>query len=127
MIRPLRKYHFAIWSILAVLLPMVFIVAILVRPPGQSAPTYGDDTFSAKIESKTDSSSIITVNVLSPLKTPSCVAILSTHSRETVLGTLNRSGVYNFIVPKVEQGATLNLRDAIRQRSIMSIPLTEND
>ena len=125
MIRPLRKYHFTIWSILAVLLPLVYIVAILVRPPGQSTVKYGDDTFSATIESKTDSTSIVTVNVLRPLKTPSCVAILSTPSRETVLGTFDRPGVYNFVVPKVDQVATLNLRDAVHQRSIMSIPLTE--
>lgn len=125
MIRPLRKYHFAIWRFLAVLLPLVFIAAILVRPPGQSAHKYGNDTFSATLESKTDSTSVVTINVLRPVKTPSCVAILSTPSRESVLGTLNQPGVYTFVVPKVEQGATLNLRDAVRQRSIVSIPLTE--
>jgi hypothetical protein len=127
MIRPLRKYHLAVWRFLAVLLPLVFIAAILVRPLGHSGVKfkYGDDTFSATIESKTDSTSVVTVTVLRPVKTPSCVAILSTPSRETVLGTLNRPGVYTFVVAKGEQDATLNLRDAIRQRSIMSIPLTE--
>jgi hypothetical protein len=32
MIRPLRRYHYYLWRVLAILLPVLFILAILWRP-----------------------------------------------------------------------------------------------
>jgi len=32
MIKPLRTYHFFIWRILALVLPILFVLAILLRP-----------------------------------------------------------------------------------------------
>ena len=38
MIRPLRRYHYYLWRMLALLLAVVFILAILWRPVSISSP-----------------------------------------------------------------------------------------
>ena len=127
MIKPLRKYHFVIWHILAVLLPLFFIAAILFRPVTPSWKAIGSNEISARIESNTDSTSLITLDVGKFIKTPSCAVILSNPSREWVLGTLDRQGVYTFVTPKIEPPATLKLWDAIHHSSIGSIALTQKN
>ena len=126
MIKPLRKYHFVIWHVLAVLLPLFFIVAVLFRPVAPSGKATGNNKFSATIESNTDSTSLVTLDVGKFIKTPSCVVILSNPSREWVLGTLDRQGIYTFVTPKIELPATLKLWDAIHDSSIDSVALTQN-
>jgi hypothetical protein len=125
MIKPLRKYHFVIWHSLALLLPLFFVMAILFRPSDPSSIEIGSNAFSATIESKTDSTYLVSLDVGKFIKTPSCVVILSDPSRELVLGTLDRQGIYTFVTPKIELPATLKLWDAIHHKTIDSVPLTQ--
>jgi hypothetical protein len=126
MIKPLRKYHYMVWRLWAVLLPIAFVVAITVRPVHTPAMKADEETFTAKITANTDSTFVVTIQVGKPIKVPSCVAILSSTKKDLVLGTLDRQGVYNFNIPTFEGPAHLNLVDAIRQKTITKIPLTKN-
>ena len=126
MIKPLRKYHFVIWHILAVLLPLFFIAAIVFRPFAPSGKAIGGNEISARIESNTDSTSLVILKFGKFIRTPSCVVILSSPSTEWVLGTLDRKGIYTFLTPKFEPPATLKLWDAIHHTSIDSVALTQN-
>ena len=117
--KPLRKYHFVTWHLLAGLLPLIFVMAIVVRPA--TPLKISDDTIdlSATIDSHTDSTSVISINV-GDIKGVSCVAIVSNQSHETVL-TLNGGGVHKFIISKIDPPFTLKLCDTIHKRSITSI------
>ena len=127
MIKPLRKYHYMIWRLWAILLPIGFVIAIVVRPAIRSTENVDEEAFTANIAPATDSTSVITILVGKPIQEPSCVVILSSPQNETVLGTLNRQGRYNFIVPTFDGAGTLNLVDAIRQKKIANIPLSKNN
>ena len=127
MIKPLRKYHFVIWHFLALLLPLFFIMALLFRPSDRSSAEIDRNSISATIELNTDSTYVITLDVGKFIKAPSCVVILSNPSRELVLGTLDRQGIYTFTTPKVGLPASLKLWDAIHDKSIDSVPLIQKN
>lgn len=42
MIRPLRRYHYYVWRLLALLLPLLFILAILWRPVQKDEREHGE-------------------------------------------------------------------------------------
>jgi len=126
MIKPLRKYHYMVWRLGAVLLPIAFVAAITVRPVHPPTMKMDEEAFTANIAADTDSTFVVTIQVGKPIKVPSCVAILSSAKNDRVLGTLDRQGVYNFNIPAFEGPAHLNLVDAIHQKTITRIPLTKN-
>jgi hypothetical protein len=126
MIKPLRKYHYIVWRLWAILLPLAFVVAITVRPVHPLVMKADEEAFTAKIVADTDSTFVVTIQVGKPIKVPSCVAILSSTKKDLVLGTLDRQGIYNFNIPAFEGPAHLNLVDAIHQKTITKIPLTKN-
>lgn len=126
MIKPLRKYHFLVWRLWAVLLPIAFVVAIIVRPVQAPTRKVDEEAFTANIVTNNDSTFVVTIQVGKPIKVPSCVAILSLSQKDVVLGTLDRQGRYNFTIPTFDGPAILNLVDAIHQKTIMKIPLTKN-
>lgn len=126
MIKPLRKYHLVVWQVLAALLPLAFVMAIVVRPVTSLNVSGNTKELSATIDPHTDSTSIIIINV-GAIKGPSCVAILSNQSQETVLGTLNERGPHVFIIPKIEEPSRLKLWDAFRKKAINSIPLGQKN
>ena len=126
MIKPLRKYHYMVWRLGAVLLPIAFVVAIIVRPAQTPTIKADEEAFTANIVASNDSTFVVTIQVGKPIKVPSCVAILSSTKKYVVLGTLDRQGVYKFIIPTFEGPADLNLVDAIHQKTIAKIPLTKN-
>jgi hypothetical protein len=128
MIKPLRKYHYMVWRLWAILLPIGFAVAIIVRPASPSARTEkdGDQAFTANIASATDSTFVVTISVGRPIEVPSCVVISSSPDKEMLLGTLSRQGRYTFVVPAFDGVSSLNLVDPIHQKRIATIPLSKN-
>jgi hypothetical protein len=114
-----------VWRLLAVLLPLVFVAAIIVRPVHAPTTKVDEEAFTANIVADTDSTFVVTIQVGKPIKVPSCVAILSSTQKDVVLGTLDRQGVYNFSIPTFEGPAHLNVVDAIHQKKITKIPLTK--
>ena len=115
-----------VWRLGAVLLPIAFVVAIIVRPAQTPTIKADEEAFTANIVASNDSTFLVTIQVGKPIKVPSCVAILSSTKKYVVLGTLDRQGVYKFIIPTFEGPADLNLVDAIHQKTIAKIPLTKN-
>ena len=115
-----------VWRVWAVLLPIAFVAAIFIRPVHPPTMKTEEEAFTANIAIDTDSTFVVTIQVGEPIKVPSCVAILSSTTKDVVLGTLDRQGVYNFITSKFEGPAHLNLVDAIHQKTIKKIPLTKN-
>jgi len=87
----------------------------------------GERAFTANIAPGTDSTFVVTITVGRPINVPSCVAILSLPQKEIVLGILNRQGRYSFIVPSFDDAGTLNLVDAIHQKTIANIPLSKSN
>jgi hypothetical protein len=123
MVKSLRQYHYLIWRLWAILLPIAFLTAIALRPE-LPLPNEGDETaFTAILSPDTDSTLVVTVTLGKPIKVASCVAILSSAQKEIVLGTLDRPGRYRFIVPSFDGEGTLNLVDAIHKQRIGTLPL----
>ena len=127
MIKPLRKYHFIIWRVLAFVLPVLFIAAIVVRPPLPGNVTNIKDTFVAELRTLTDSTSAIQIRVTKPLALPSCLVFHTIGSREILLGKLGHQGAHTFVIPTPEQHVTLKLYDAIHEKTITSFTLTSNN
>lgn len=121
MIRPLRKYHFLIWRLLAFALPFAFVAAFIVRPPLPGFESISKDTFYTERQVLSDSTSMIVITVNKPLTVPSCLIFHVTQSKEILLGKLDHQGTYEFIIQSQEQDVTLKLVDAIHQQVITSI------
>jgi len=115
------------WRLLALLLPLFFITAVVIRPSVPSSKVFPHSAFGATIESNTDSTYLVTIEVERVIKAPSCVIILSNTTKELALGVVDRQGTYSFITEKVELPATLKLWDAIHHRVIESVPLIKKN
>ncbi len=127
MIKPLRKYHFFIWRILAVLLPVTFVAAILLRPNSFVDHQQKENDFSFSIKTLTDSTAQIKINVKNALKVPSCLVYASLSSEDVLLGKIENRGLHNFeIKTQVEKSVSIRLYDAVHQREIMHAQLTVN-
>jgi hypothetical protein len=126
MIRPLRKYHFFIWHLQALVLPVVFVTAFIVRPSLPDVEASAKDTFYAERKTLSDSTSMIVISVNKPLTVPSCLIFHVTRTKETLLGKLDHQGMYEFIIQSPESTVTLKLIDPIHQQMITSIKLNDN-
>jgi hypothetical protein len=124
MIKALRKYHFLLWHVWAFLLPLLFITAIVVRPPSPENATAAKDTFVAELKSLTDSTALVQITVIKPLTVPSCIVFNSVGNKDILLGKLDRQGPYEFVIPRSGQNVILRLYDAIHKQTIVSFTLT---
>jgi hypothetical protein len=119
MIRPLRNYHFLIWRGLAIVLPIAFTMALVFRPASKNLlPSEKDFEFNI---SATDSLSSISIDVLNPLQSASCVAYAySANEKKYLLGNLTKTGHYSFrcSAPIVR----ISLYDVIREKEIVTHP-----
>jgi hypothetical protein len=117
MIKPLRKYHFIVWRVFALVLPIAFTMALVLRPISRnSLPNEKDFEFNIVA---TDSHSSISVDVFNPIQAASCVVYAhSADEKKYLLGSLNNTGHYSFrcSAPIV----SVSLYDAIRQREIIT-------
>jgi len=123
MIRPLRKYHFVIWCFWAVCLPIALGLAIIVQPQLPTNLRNVKNTFQAELKSMTDSTSLIRINVLKPISSPSCLVFSTVGNRDILLGKLDHQGPYTFIISNPKQDVILKLYDGIHKKTITSITL----
>jgi hypothetical protein len=124
MIRPLRKYHIVVWHVLALLLPLGFIMAIAFRPPVPVDTLSPDETFVTYLEAGSDSTSILTVVVTRPLTVPSCLVYNQVDGRNVLLGAIHGQGTYPFVLTRPYSSLTVKLYDAIGQDTIATITIT---
>lgn len=125
MIRPLRKYHFFIWRLLAIALPVAFVAAFIVRPPLPDVEPIATDTFYTERKILSDSASMIVITVNKPLTVPSCIIYHVTPKKEILLGKLDHQGTYKFVIDSPERDVTLKLFDPIHQKVITYINLND--
>ena len=148
MISQLRKRHLTIWTILAVLLPVGFVVATLSIPPSATVRTLTTSTQPAlptvlasqetpelKLNRRTASQADqqqLEVVIKQPLTSASTLVYLATDPRSTdakqgiLLGRLGSKGVYRFVVPSgqsAEKGWKVLLYDVIKGQTIQTILL----
>ncbi len=117
MIRPLRKYHFLVWRVFALVLPIAFTMALVLRPISKNSLPHEKD-FEFNIVT-TDSLSSITIDVFNPVQAASCVVYAhSTDEKKYLLGNLTRTGHYLFrcSAPIV----SVSLYDVIREKEIIT-------
>jgi len=128
MIRPLRRYHFFIWGILAVFLPIMFCLAIFLRP--DAPPQYermNKDDFSFTMKKLTKNVGQLTIELKNSLSVPSCVVYLSSPSQNVLLGTIEQIGSYHFDIPVFEKAVTVRLYDPIHKKEITQAEVFYNN
>jgi hypothetical protein len=127
MIRPLRTYHFYMWQGLAVLLPVIFCLAIVLRPDSPSE--YGKvekDDFSFTITKLSNDAGRLTVELKNSLKVPSCLVYLSSPPQNLLLGKIDQVGSYHYDIPLRTQVVSIQLYDPIHTREITRVELSYN-
>lgn len=117
MIRPLRKYHFIVWRVFALVLPIGFTMALVLRPISKdSLPS--EKNFEFNIVA-TDSLSSISIDVFNPIQAASCVVYAhSAGEKKYLLGSLNGAGHYLFQCSSPI--VSVSLYDAIREKEIIT-------
>jgi hypothetical protein len=128
MIRPLRSYHFFIWRVLAVVLPVLFCLAIVLRP--KSRPGYGKvkkEKFSFTITKLSNDTGRLTIELNNSLKVPSCVVYLSSASQNQLVGKIDQVGSYHFDIPLNDQPVNIQLYDPIHKREITRQEVSYNN
>ena len=123
MIRPLRKFHFITWHLLALLLPVAFILAIALRPGIAERVLHAGEPFLMDIRNTTDSTSLLVITVARPLEVPSCLVFITIKGKEFLLGKLDHQGQYSYEIPAPDQQVALRLYDPIGKKTIKSISL----
>jgi len=123
---PLRKYHAVIWRILAVLLPVIFCLAIMSRPEYFSAYDNKVNSFSFEVTKLTNTTGQLTVNLTSPLRSPSCLVYISSHLKKILVGKIDHQGAYQFTIPVEGDQAIIVLYDPIQKKEITRAVLTYN-
>jgi hypothetical protein len=127
MIKPLRHYHFVTWHILAVALPLTFILALIQRPTQPHIVPETEGRFTLKIQDQTDSTATLTILVGKPLTIPSSLVYLSSSSGEILLGKLESQGSYTFIIPASGEKRSIRLYDAIHKQTITTLDLKHGE
>lgn len=123
MIKPLRKFHFIFWRIWAVLLPFVFIAAILFRPPAGTYARNIKAQFSADLDHVNDTTSLLRISIRGHLSIPSCLVFRHFHGEKILIGRLNHPGAYAFEIPREDGQALVELYDPIHQARIAMLTL----
>ena len=117
MIKPLRTFHFFLWRIVALVIPVLFALAVIFRPTSSERDHLPED-FSWRTEHDSDSTLNILVSVKSPLRVPSCLLYGEGERGRILLGQLDSMGDYKFNAPTTI--TQLLLFDEIHQKEITS-------
>jgi hypothetical protein len=116
-----------LWRILAVILPVLFVLAIWLRPASGENYISVEKDFSFGLEVLSDSTSQVNIDVKNALKVPSCVVYASVGAQNILLGTLGQKGTYQFeIENKSHDDIQLRLYDALHKKEIITVSLTDN-
>lgn len=115
MIKSLRTYHFSIWRVFALALPIAFTMALVLRPMSTQS-TVGQNKFTFDLKRSKDES-IIGVHLTNALQSPSClIYALPKSGEKKLLGTIHRPGEHVFTYSGKIIG--VQLFDLIRQKEI---------
>src|SRR5688572_17236143 len=98
MIKPLRKYHFIGWRVIAVVLPLAFIFALVFRPARSKTKTFDKDCFIQTMRS-TDSTIAISIAVLNPIRVPNCLVYAKVNGQNLLVGNIATTATYSFDAP----------------------------
>lgn len=124
MVRPLRRFHFIIWHLIALGLPLVFILAIALRPDIAERVPHTGTTFFMEIRNATDSTSTLLITVARPMEVPSCLIFVTVKGKEILLGKLDHQGQYSYEIPEADQRIPIRLYDPIKKKAISSFNLS---
>ncbi len=108
MILTQRKRHLYLWGVFAMILPVLFVLAILVIPQEKIESPQASSPEKITINySHTPQGSLLEVNILQPLSVPGCLVLLSddkTRNPETAVtvGEVSGMGSYQFQLPTLE-------------------------
>jgi len=123
MIKPLRRYHFILWRVWAILLPIGFVAAILFRPPTDAYVRNVKAQFSADLDHLNDTTSMLQISIAGQLSFPSCVVFHHFHGKKILIGRLNHPGTYAFEIPRQDGKTLVELYDPIHQAPITTLTL----
>lgn len=123
MIRPLRNFHFITWRLIALVLPVVFILAITLRPYIAKKVRNTGTSFLMEIRNASDSTSMLVITVVRPLEVPSCLVFATLKGGEILLGKLDHQGQYSYDIPGTDQPVTVRLYDPLKKKAIDSYNL----
>lgn len=98
MIKPLRKYHFIAWRVIAITLPLAFTLAMAFRPRIKLAKTYGKECI-IQTKQVTDSTLIISIEVRNPIRVPNCLVYAQVNGKNLLVGNITTTGIYSFDAP----------------------------
>lgn len=115
------------WRILAMVLPLCFILAVIFRPASTKKYDPIKSDFSFALKKLTNSSAQLTVELRNSLKVPSCLLYISSGSKDVLLGMIDRKGSYHFELSGDEETITIRLYDAIHRKVIMQTNVSYNN
>ena len=121
MISPLRAYHFMLWKLWAVFLPVGFVCAILFRPSLKDSAPVAMAGFSAAVSNISDSTSLLQISVAGQIPFPSCLLYLHFDDKNILLGNLNKAGNYTFQIPPQQGQTVLELYDPVHAVRITTL------
>lgn len=121
MIRPLRIYHFYLWRLFALALPLIAVLAVVNRPTVIRETTLDPD-FLIEVAASGDSTYTVRLTVVNALKTPACVAYSTSGRNKTLLGLVDHRGKYDFVVSSGQSDFILT--DVIHRNEILRKPLS---
>lgn len=117
MIKPLRKYHFQIWRAFALVLPIAFTMALVLRPTREKNSIKTNEFQFDFI--KSSGNTAIKIKLTNPLQSPSClVYALPKSGEKLLLGVIRSQGTYEFVCP--QKITAIELFDGIHQKEIFT-------
>lgn len=122
MIKPLRSLHFVVWRVLALGVPIALVLALFVRPERQAELKNVDNFRFTSF--RQDSSFQITIDVLNPLTTPSCLVYAVDEQQRILLGKIGTKG--KFILNSPINTKYILLFDGIHKKEIMTYSISTN-
>jgi hypothetical protein len=116
----LRKYHFHIWRVFALVLPIIFTAAIVLRPIKQSPEFHSNQFHFEMLQPGLNGVATLKIELINPLQSPSClVYALSDSNEKFFLGSISHQGEYTFACPK-EKIVGVQLFDLLKQKEILT-------
>lgn len=123
MIKRQRKYHFIIWKIWAVCLPIGLICAIAWRPSVQATHRMVENPIIADFIALSDSSGLLRIS-LAELASPTCLVMyINNRNEEILLGKIEHAGSHSFVVPDASPEIKVTLYDGIHEQTLSTLVL----
>lgn len=106
------------WHLLALLLPVAFILAIALRPGNTEKVQHPGEPFLMEIRNTTDSTSLLVITVTRPLEVPSCLVFVTIKGKEFLSGKLDHQGEHSYEIPAPDKQVAIRLYDPIGKKTI---------